>query len=759
MISADDFNSDVPIEQVEDTTEVNEVTETNEVTDFEVVTNTNEAQPTFNEEMVVENTNVSEDIPTEDVKRVTRTGSETEVREVDPTKNAKLQKRMKQAKTTVAVGKFKIPKKLLYVAIPVGIIALMLIVKGISGLIGGKSDDGNYFTILDNIVQSEKGHFVYSIDVRTSEIPKAEPSTESASTEGSTEVVEIAEETESEPVYVPKNKFNDSWGTADDVKTFSWQYPKYNIIIEGDCVDNNPDTYTADIKISLKTEGHNDVLTEIIAKEGYYYIDFNSLGVWLRNSRDAYLMSLGADIPEGAKYVKIKAEDLAIPSRYAEQGTEKDNSAIIGYQNNAKILRLLIQYLEKNLQTVIGDECYKVSTAEGVSTHQLNIGPTTGTKIANQYKNLILNSSATYDGFTEALKNNNLINDKQIAQRANEKDNFLYAINPLQVYFNTNSLDLTNLQAKGSARQYNNYSGHTVAEADLAVQFQSDSKFYTIQLDLTRELGTDATVEVDAGNVIDINSLLSESVETDGLTYLLGKFNSVADYLNPTCIQLGKQLEMSPDRLEENIKQSLVDIVNSVPQAGVYLTTLTVDKYIEIYKELIDKKDTLPQDSQDLYNTLLVEDFLNTVNGVTGGVIVEVPVEAEQELIKYPELVYEDSDMKIIANYNQELSNKDVIVVSATIMNKTDNTINLNLTNFSLRTLLESVYSSNNLTTLRDNDNTWDESLTPQSIELGASSYAEVDLYFVVSGDSGYMDMWYQPIDKDVIKLGVIVQE
>ena len=73
--------------------------------------------------------------------------------------------------------------------------------------------------------------------------------------------------------------------------------------------------------------------------------------------------------------------------------------------------------------------------------------------------------------------------------------------------------------------------------------------------------------------------------------------------------------------------------------------------------------------------------------------------------------------------------------------------------------LLSSTYSSNNLTTLRDNDNTWDETLTPQAIELEPSAYADVDLYFVVAGDSGYMDMWYQPIDKEAIKLGVIIQE
>ena len=574
---------------------------------------------------------------------------------------------------------------------------------------------------------------------------------EVANTESGTDV---PEELQEQPVM--KNQFTESWGSADDIKVFSWQYPQYKIIIDGVCFNSNPETYEADIKVSLATVGHNDLITEILVKDGKYYIDFNSLGVWLRSSKDAYLISLGEDIPEGAKYVVINQEDFKIPSRYAED-YELENSSIVGLRDNIRTLNALIAYLESNIKDCIGKECYSTSTSEGGTTERLTIGVNTGNKITEKVKSLALNSSAAYDGYVEVLKNNGLLTETQYQQKLNEKDNFLYAINPLQIYFNTKPIDMTNLQALGSARQYTSSSNQNVAEADLHVQFQSDDKSYDIMASLTRKSGKVAPIEIDTSNIIDIHKLVADET-IDGRTYLLGKFNRLIDYLNPSCIQLSKQLEMNPERISENIKQSLVSIVNSMPeQTGVYLTTLTVDKYIETYKNLIDKKDELT--GTDKVNTLIVEDFLNTVNDITGGVIIEVPVEAEVEQIVYPELIYEDSDMKIIANFNQELSNKNVYVVSTTIMNKTSNPVTLNLTNFSLRTLLSSTYSSNNLTTLKDNDNTWDETLTPQAIELNASSYADVDLYFVVAGDSGYMDMWYQPIDKDAIKLGVIVQE
>jgi hypothetical protein len=760
---------DVPTQEVEPTTETVEPTK---VEPTNVVT----------EEKVAKEEKAAKEVKpnADEVQRVQRNGTETAIREVDPTKNAKLQKRMKEKKTTVSIGKFKLSKKVLYVAVPVAIIALMLIVKGISSKVGGNKDE-NYFSILDSILQTEQGQFTYTIDVRTKAVEEVTKTTESTSNldevnniEGMSEEDIASTTTE----IVTKNQFTDSWGTADDVKVFSWQYPSYKIVIDGVCNrvdhDNDPSTdplYETDIKVSLATVGHNDVITEIIAKDGKYYIDFNSLGVWLRGSKDAYLMSLGADIPEGAKYVVIDQEDFRIPSRYAEENEiyviEEGNGTVIrencgattdGLSDNIRKLNTLIYYLENNLTDCIGKECYSTSISEGGSTQHINIGSTTGKKIADKVKTLALNSSSVYDAYIDKLQANNLLDENQAKQMVREKDNFLYAINPLQVYFNTNNLDMTNLQAVGSARHYQSMGGENVAEADLRMQFQSDTKFYDIDLSLTRKLGADTKVELDTGNVIQLNQLFTGKNNVECFTFLLDKFNRVIDYLNPTCIQLSKQTAMSPDRISETIKQSLVDIVNSMPeQTGVYLTTLTVDKYIEIYKNLIDQKDLLM--GTDKNNVLIVEDFLNTVNDITGGVIVEVPAEVEEVQIQYPELVYEDSDMKIIANYNQDLSNKNVYVVSATIMNKTENEVVLNLTNFSLRTLLDSTYSSNNNTVLRDIDNTWDETLTPQAVTLGASSYVDVDLYFAVNGDSGYMDMWYQPVDKDIIKLGVIVQE
>ena len=198
-------------------------------------------------------------------------------------------------------------------------------------------------------------------------------------------------------------------------------------------------------------------------------------------------------------------------------------------------------------------------------------------------------------------------------------------------------------------------------------------------------------------------------------------------------------MEPNPDKIIDTIRQSLVDIVNSTEDTGIYLTTLTVDDYIEKYSQM-DYDTAL---TQDRINILIVQDFLDTVNSVTGEVYIEVPVEVEEEVLQYPELVYENSDIKIISQFNTEESNSNLYVVDTLIMNKKDTPINVDLTNFSVRTLLSSKYTANSFTELHSYDNTWDDVLSPINIDLGQSSYANVKLYFVVNGDSGYMDMWF----------------
>ena len=90
---------------------------------------------------------------------------------------------------------------------------------------------------------------------------------------------------------------------------------------------------------------------------------------------------------------------------------------------------------------------------------------------------------------------------------------------------------MTNLQAVGSARHYQSMGGENVAEADLRMQFQSDTKFYDIDLSLTRKLGADTKVELDTGNVIQLNQLFTGKNNVECFTFLLDKFNRVIDYL------------------------------------------------------------------------------------------------------------------------------------------------------------------------------------------------------------------------------------
>lgn len=675
---------------------------------------------------------------TNEVKKVNRTGSETEIREVDPTKNEKLRNRQIAAKNKVKKKAFKLPKWALFGGIALVAIIAIFVVKTVNSAMN--STKNTYFTVFDTVLKpTEPGSFSYEIYVGTKEANADETvnvnETETNNVDklnemASVEQTETNEETgeQTEEVKTSNHIFRE-WTNVDGTKVVSWQYPTFQINIEGICLSAEP--YEARFDITLGTPVTNGKFTEVIVKEGKYYIDLDTMRNWLVTSKDSYLMSVAENIPEGIKFVEIPEEEFEMYSRYAEVSERKDSCASL----KTKISRGLtfVNMLESSIKAVVPSECYQTTQ----DSYKINIGSETGHKIISMWSNMVLNANNTYSQYLTTIQNNGLLDETQAKQAVNERDNILKALDDLQIYFNLTDIQACDLQATGTAREYKNAQGNAVAESTLDFVIKTPEKNYTVNCKLMRS-GGNGVVEAPTSSVM-AKSELKESYEN----VVYDTLNRVVDYFNPTCIELSEQLEPNPDKVIENIKQSLVDIVNSTESTGVYLTILTVDDYIEKYINM--DYDTALE--QDRINILIVNDFMDTLNAVTGNVTVSEPNEEEtqsEELeIQYPEVVFENSEIKIISNYNEEESNSNLYVVDALIMNKKDTPISIDLTNFSVRTLLSSKYSANSFTELHSYDNTWDDNISPTSVDLAESAYANVKLYFVVNGDSGYMDLWF----------------
>lgn len=652
-------------------------------------------------------------VPTQSQKPQRKSKTKESHVEVDPTAGRQKIKKQEEKRKNKNIKKY----------LGVGIAAAVVLVAVFLSMSFFKKDKDNYFTVLDGILNNELGTFEYTFDVRTTE--HTEVAQDIEVTLADLQDVE-GEESDSEEVTTPVNSNTFvEWTNADGTKMNSWRYPKYKLTFSGVCTSTDP--YEADITVNLATEYHNGVLTEIISKDGIYYLDIASLTSWLRSSGDSYLISLGDQIPDGAKYLMIPKDSFNLPSRYAED-SEVELSKCPDLRTFIQRLNFLERSITSSLKgTVDIDKC--LTTSE--SSYGLLVTGDNGIKVANGVKSIVNRSGEFYKSYLSGAQGKGLYDDSQYTQALREEDNVMKALTDLMVYLNIEDLSKSNVSISGVARKYTNSKGNSTLEASLNTAFQTSEKDYNVNMTFMRS-GDKGEVNAPDGSTVTKDKMPSESLVRDAIW-------GIVDYMNPTSILLENKLELNPERIEANIKDQLIKLVNSIPDAQMYLTETTVDSYIAKYANFDDASAS----KVDLVNAQIVKDFMDTVNNVTGGIYVEVEVTPEAEMPQYPEMVYEDTNIKITAKLNEETSDANLYQVDMFIINKADGSITLDLENFSLQTLLSSVYPANNLTLLHNYDNSWDDTKSPSELVLQPSTFANVSLYFVISNDTGYMDLWF----------------
>lgn len=636
---------------------------------------------------------------------------------VDPSKNPK-QKRIKEQKQEVK----KVKKKnlgIIVVSCIVFLLALFLLFQ-----IASKSSKQNFFSILDGILQTKLGSYTYVFDIRTSEHSDKTEQIIVANIE-ELEGVESVDLNEDVVVEGSRNSFVE-WTNADGIKMTSWRYPKYKITVDGATTSLEP--YTATATISIATEYFNDVFTDITAFEGNYYVNIESIGKWLRNSKDTYLVGLGNRLPEGSRYLVIPFEELYIPSRYAEDA-ELDLSKVPSIETLISRVLLFESCVEGNFKDCISKE----ALTSGVSTFDVIISGDDSVAVQRELRGMLSQAGNYYRSYVSTAVEKGLYNEEQSKQAMREEDNIIRALTDLMVYMNLSDLSPNNFQLTGTARKYENSKGIDSLEAKVVSKIKTDSKDYDISISLMR-----------TGEKVDIRKPDGSTLIRDSLpepTLIGNTFNRVVDYFNPTMIDFELKQELNPQRIKESVKMDLVQLVNNLPEAETYLTILTVDDYIAKYMayEVTDESSAV-----DRINKQIVTDFANTLNSITGKPTLaeEEEVSIEEVLELYPEIAYEDSNVKMTGKINEEETDSTLACIDLLIMNKAEGDLELDLTTFSLRTLLSSVYPANNLTLLHAYDNSWDGMMSPESMVIPTSGYKNLKLYFVTSNDTGYMDLW-----------------
>lgn len=620
------------------------------------------------------------------------------------------------------------------VMIPCGVAIGAILALVVSTMLGG-GGKMNYYDTMASLFTNELGSFTYTIDVRIGEkgslITEKTSSTTSVdelssvenadtATTESTEKQDIAKQETESTEKANKNEFQD-WNKYADVKTGNWQYPNYKIVISGCTTSLEP--LTTDFTVNLVTANYNDKFTEVVCIDGNYYFDVESMYNWLKSSGDSYLISLTDKMPNGSKWLVVPESEFKIPSRYAEDG-EKD----LSYCTSLKTMYERFLVALTSTKSTLSNNLGSTGMSSNKDTVSINLVGSDATNILKAFKGIATQSGDWYDSLLTTGVDKKLYTEDEYKQAVREKDNVMEALSDLATYLNITDLSSQNLAVQGSARSYTNGKNNATIEGSLAVNYSTDTTDYIIQFSGLR-----------SGDADDIKLPQGSQTKVIDDSYL-GSFNSLVDYLNITPIKTSVQLEINPTTISDGVIEKFIDLVNDTGTAGEWITKDNVYKFIEKYASF---KETSETTNDDKVNAKLVSDLADAMNKIVGGVVVTKEVQAEEKVEQYPEVNTQDTGVYTKIKYDSEKSDSQVAVFHVEAINKGDETVTVDTTNFSLRTLLNSVYPSNNETLIHNYDNTFDMSKLVKSVELPSKGWAEFDLYFVISDDTGHMDMYF----------------
>lgn len=650
----------------------------------------------------------------------------------------------------------------------VGVLIILMIIKSLLG--ANKGTESNYFSVLDKILNSDGGQFTYTITVNSGKHTKGGLENKVADVESTQEAVPTTEGTESSatestPTTTPdadeesildSTKEGESektltaktsdWGTQDGTALTEWEYPNYTIKLSGECTSVDP--YEAHLNVLLATENFSNNFTDIIATKDAYYINVEQMKYWLENSKDSYLVSLAKDMPDGSKYVSISTSDFAIPSRYAEDG-EKAQSSVKSLYDYKKHILNLIGLVEGSIEN------YCTFDSNSKDGYLMSATGEDGANIASALKQMITNSGDCFDGYVNTL---NLDKDA-LTQKEREKDNVMMAMQKAMTYMNLTTVDAMNFQMSGNALTLKNGDNNQQYEANLNLQYTLNDTDYAVQISAIRVGAQGEAVKAPTESV-------SDSLMT--LDDILGITDNVTDYFNFTDIELGKKLEPTPDNSINTVLQNFVDLVN---ENNCYDDKLSVHNVMSFLQKYSNIKEQNATDDNEKACIILTNDFLtkfgNMITEARKKVVVDEitgeqtdsnneTVDENAGVEQYPEAKSTLDGVDVTFKVDAKKSNAKLLVVDMKAVNNSDKDVTLDETNFQVKSLLGSIYPSNNKTLLGGYDSDWYtkyEKDISTELKVKAGSEAKGVLYFVISDDNGYMDIWY-----DDNNLGVVVQ-
>lgn len=498
-----------------------------------------------------------------------------------------------------------------------------------------------------------------------------------------------------------------------------WQYPSYDIIIDGCTMSTDP--LTSKFTVTIAIDGYSEKFTEVRVVDGTTYVDVASMKTWLENSKQQYLMDLAEEFTDVGKYIVIEPDDFKFASAYAEDG-EYDLSATTTLSESYVRLHMFLTNIGQIVENTLGNSITTVGT--GSST--INIEGDNGATVVRTVRKNVGDFRNYWLTLADLFSNKNVMSESQYKQTMREIDNRDAALDTFREKLMMADPNDVNFTLNGEVTQTTTANDNFALEGRFNSTFTLDSTDYDVQVVYNRTGDTMDIVAPTEGRMVDI-----KNVEPN---YFTKKLSKLAQYFEALGIETTKSLENTPANINDSMLQGLCDLVNTTGCYESYLTLYNVRDYIAAYYNYEDHTNA---------NYIIVNDYLDALrNSLPSDVIVA------KEDLNNPTGVLQFFDVEgqalgenvnISLTYNTIASDSKLKVWNLTL-NSVDGNETFDLTKFNLRTVLSSKYPANSDVLLRSygmKELDMLEKTIPNQVGQTAT------LYFVTEEDSGQMDLYY----------------
>lgn len=512
----------------------------------------------------------------------------------------------KKAKIAVAVGS----------AVVVGVTALIVVNK--------VRDKNTFYSKFNDFASVETCNFRYVIDVRSSEakdkgsmtaeeLENALNDTAFENEDGSATNKGYDYEDTTEGNYVApdgdqtgnlyQEHIQTDWTTQDGSVAVNWEYPNYELIIEGRVESVEP--LQATVQMKMATDYTNAPFLNATFIDNKCYFDVFTLKNWLLSAGDSSLVQLGKSIPDGVVYVVVEDGKINFATGLAEEGETEFSGATDVYNLYQRFVAA-----EKACMTILQKGMSDTGLSKDDTRYRLSISNDDSIKLVDTIRSAVNNSGSYYQSYVKMLTDNGIADEAHTTQLLNEKDNFISAIQPLWAALNGLSSEdksALNLTVVGKARDYSS-SNVPYKEITLGTSFVWEGTEYIISVygcksGLAGDNGI--KVEVPKETCTDISAV---DVDFSSISeYLLAYFKFTPEY--PVY-----RLDSTWDTFEDVKLRAFADLVNAENErenTGIAKVNMyNIQSYISNYAEMTETEYNVNPATK--FNYDLVKKYLNS---------------------------------------------------------------------------------------------------------------------------------------------------